>query len=332
MGERVTLLKSAILNHSSSCIPITNRGTGDKWEMPTDGFVQIAPKGEWPVMIEENGSKKRYVQVVDDAAVANMVANFRGEALVDFEHSSHDRDRKEAPAAGWITEVQGRSDGLWGRVRWSNDGRSAVEGGKYRYLSPVWMPADVENLGRDRIRPLKLHDAGLTNLPNMTAIAAVANSALFSNAGTSEGARKGWLTRRGSGGGGPRKPEAKAKRRAKRKSMMAKEAQAARIGAKLKARVASIGQAEKLMGRPNLSGRADRRIGQVRSRAAKVDAAMSKSRKRSATATAAAAKRKRQSALEKNNARRSGGDPERMKARTGMARTLRRLRREAAEF
>lgn len=42
-----------------------------------------------------------------------------------------------APARGWITELQGRVDGVWGRVDWTDDGRRMVEAKEYRGISPV---------------------------------------------------------------------------------------------------------------------------------------------------------------------------------------------------
>lgn len=43
----------------------------------------------------------------------------------------------EAPARGWIIEMQRRQDGLWGRVEWTKRGRQMMEDREYRGVSPV---------------------------------------------------------------------------------------------------------------------------------------------------------------------------------------------------
>jgi len=53
------------------------------------------------------------------------------------------------------------------KPRWSGSGLTAVTNGEYRFVSPVWFKEDCEDLGGDRMRPLKLSDAGLTNQPNL---------------------------------------------------------------------------------------------------------------------------------------------------------------------
>ena len=42
-----------------------------------------------------------------------------------------------APARGWIVELQGRQDGIWGKVEWTATGRDLVAGKAYRGISPV---------------------------------------------------------------------------------------------------------------------------------------------------------------------------------------------------
>jgi len=42
-----------------------------------------------------------------------------------------------APARGWITALEARADGIWGKVEWTEAGRQLVEDRAYRGLSPV---------------------------------------------------------------------------------------------------------------------------------------------------------------------------------------------------
>jgi len=41
-------------------------------------------------------------------------------------------------------ELQDRAgDGLWGRVKWTNEGRAMVTSGNYKFISPVWNVREV---------------------------------------------------------------------------------------------------------------------------------------------------------------------------------------------
>lgn len=152
----------------NTLVPLLNRD--GKFQPPADGWYQLAPIGEFA------HSESGLLQVLDRTAITSMVNSFRGEALLDFDHFSYDPDKK-SEAAGWISELQARGDGLWGRIRWTDIGEESVRNGRYRYLSPVWMRADVESLGDNRVRPLRLDSAGLTNQPNLRGLAPLTNRA-----------------------------------------------------------------------------------------------------------------------------------------------------------
>jgi phage I-like protein len=146
------------------------------------------------------------VQVIDREAVARMAAR-REEGpvniLVDYDHFSY-WPAGSSEAAGWIVGLAGREDGLWGQIRWTPEGEAAVRNGRYRYLSPAWRVEDCEgvegcselrvervcptaagvtqlstqgslNASWRRVRPVRLHSAGLTNCPNLRGIAALSN-------------------------------------------------------------------------------------------------------------------------------------------------------------
>ena len=65
-----------------------------------------------------------------------------------------------APARGWITELQARADGLWGKVRWTNAGKELMSDRAYRGISPVF------NHTPDNVITRVLR-ASLTNKPNL---------------------------------------------------------------------------------------------------------------------------------------------------------------------
>jgi phage I-like protein len=161
----------------------------DGFQMPADGWFQLAPFGEFP------HSAAGVVQVVDEEACSAMAARFKADAavanfaglLVDFDHFSLDGE-KRSEAAGWITDLECRpaspdchavanaSPGLWARIRWSDVGEEAVKGGRYRFLSPVWALSDCVDMGNGRVRPARLLNAAVTNDPNLKGLVPLANA------------------------------------------------------------------------------------------------------------------------------------------------------------
>jgi len=163
----------------NSACPLLNRD----FTPPADGYYQIVPLGEWPITVR---GSKTLTQVCDAEAIAAMLSAFNRDAqaagerfagvLVDYDHFSSDTE-KPSEAAGWIVALQNRADGLYARIRWSDEGQRAVEGGRYRFLSPVWNRSDVAPAGSGRVRPLRLDRAAVTNDPNMKGIRPLTNRA-----------------------------------------------------------------------------------------------------------------------------------------------------------
>jgi len=99
---------------------------------------------------------------VDQEALNNIIAAWRqrgNDLVIDYEHQT--LSGGEAPAAGWIKELQARFDGLWARVEWTDKAAAYIGNREYRYFSPV-LPLDSER------RPTALLQAGLTNFPALT--------------------------------------------------------------------------------------------------------------------------------------------------------------------
>ena len=150
----------------------------------SDGWFHIAPKGTFP---HPNGT----MQVLDNEACEAMLRTFNEEAkqpnfpglLVDFDHFSHD-PAQPTTAAGWITGLEHRDDGLHAKVRWSDLGHQALTGGRYRLASPVWSRTDCDQwtapVGPDakhtvHLRPRRLDRLALTNDPNLPGLAPLSN-------------------------------------------------------------------------------------------------------------------------------------------------------------
>ena len=151
---------------------------GDKdFMLAGDGWVQVTPCGEFPHV------GAGVTQVIDRESCDRIAANFNGRksdsnfpgVLVDFDHFSLDTE-KSSEAAGWIFDLESRETGLWARVRWSDAGLAAVQGGRFRLMSPVFPPPSAcEDLGGGKIRPVMLVSVALTNEPNIKGGRPIAN-------------------------------------------------------------------------------------------------------------------------------------------------------------
>ncbi len=71
-----------------------------------------------------------------------------------------------APARGWITQMEAREDGIWGKVEWTEAGRQLVEDRAYRGLSPV--------IAHDKSKTIRaILRASLVNNPNLRGLTAL---------------------------------------------------------------------------------------------------------------------------------------------------------------
>ncbi|WP_202205923.1 phage protease, partial [Acetobacter persici] len=63
----------------------------------------------------------------------------RGKIVVDINHSTHVAAARgeRSDAVGWITELNAREDGIWGRVEWNGTGRQLMADHAYRGISPA---------------------------------------------------------------------------------------------------------------------------------------------------------------------------------------------------
>jgi len=72
----------------------------------------------------------------------------------------------EAPAAGWIVELNvvrdgdDRAPGIWGRVEWTPRGKRAVAEREYRFVSPAFLHRRTGQIER-------LTSAGLVHLSRL---------------------------------------------------------------------------------------------------------------------------------------------------------------------
>lgn len=131
-------------------------------ELPPGGapeWIELIPAG--PVVRGRDGRAWRFD--TEDASAVLSAFNSGPLLPVDWEHATDVRGAQglDAPAAGWITELQDRSGALWGRVEWTPRARAQIESREYRYVSPVFTYRKSD--GAIRL----LESAGLTNVPNL---------------------------------------------------------------------------------------------------------------------------------------------------------------------
>ncbi len=97
-------------------------------------WIHLVPAGE----VRTNDGRGPY-RIADAAALMAASLAAGNKLVVDENHATDLAAPRggAAPARGWIVELQNRSDGIWGRVEWTEAGRQKVAGAEYRGVSPV---------------------------------------------------------------------------------------------------------------------------------------------------------------------------------------------------
>lgn len=123
-------------------------------------WLHLTPAGTF------SGADGRGPYVVEHAD--QVVAAMNGRKIpIDENHSIDIVGAKggSTPARGWIVALEARSDGIWGKVEWTGEGRRLVESREYGFLSPVLM--------HTRTKPYRvgaIARVSLTNDPNLTSL------------------------------------------------------------------------------------------------------------------------------------------------------------------
>lgn len=126
-------------------------------------WIQLLPAAAG--RIETVDSRGPY-KVLDAAAI--IAASFADvtELPIDENHATDlaAPNGQSAPARGWITAMEARADGIWGKVRWTNSGRELLADQAYRGISPVFMHSADKSVRR-------ILRASLVNNPNLRGLA-----------------------------------------------------------------------------------------------------------------------------------------------------------------
>ena len=154
-------MNSHVLKSShATALPAPTSGTVPDW-------VQVFPSGTF------SGRDGRGPYTCDPDAVVARTREHNGavDIPVDYDHQLEHATQNGQPAiaAGWITDLAARDDGVWGRVEWTEKGKAHVAGKEYRYVSPVYY------YQRDTGEILAIESVALTNVPNLTGLKALAS-------------------------------------------------------------------------------------------------------------------------------------------------------------
>jgi len=148
---------------------------------PTDGaapeWVHLMPAGRVdgaPVQ-----GKGPWTNDNPQAVVTASMASGGRPLPIDYDHAIDLTIGTGAPAraAGWITSMEARADGVWGKVEWTEAGGKAVAQKEWRFISPVF------TYGRKDGEVIRILRASLTNNPAIPQLTALAAAGLSPNQG-----------------------------------------------------------------------------------------------------------------------------------------------------
>jgi phage I-like protein len=129
-------------------------GEAPKW-------VQIFPLGHWEYHPDIGGPLDVTVERLQEI-LANQ-SKQKTEIPLDYNHQTM-TDGVQAPAAGWVKELEIRKSGLWARVEWTEEARKQIEAREFRYLSPTWS-TNWQDAESGEFAGWKLIAIALTNIP-----------------------------------------------------------------------------------------------------------------------------------------------------------------------
>jgi|GEM_PF-2575030 len=147
---------------------------------PAVQWVQLLPYG---VFVTVDG-RPFEVNQHSVKAVAEAFGKRKNDLVLDYMHSTENPNLGDAPAAGWIKELEWRlpgdatevlpSHGLWARVEWTSRAQERLAAREYRYISPV---IKTQKPGKDKTAPLvviEIVNAALVNDPAIDGMEPVA--------------------------------------------------------------------------------------------------------------------------------------------------------------
>lgn len=135
---------------------------------PTD--EQAAP--EWVHLLPAGqigtADKRGPYHVTDADQIIRASFQHEEKVPVDINHAIYLKGPKgeEAPAVGWVTEMEARDSGIWGKVEWTAHGARLVKSRAYRGISPVINHTDAKEI-------TSIPCVSLVNKPNLRGLTAL---------------------------------------------------------------------------------------------------------------------------------------------------------------
>ena len=120
-------------------------------------LVHLLPRGE----IKGRDGRRFILDNPEGVVSASLSQGL--DLVIDYEHQGDDparRGRGPVPAAGWIKDLVLKTNGIWGRVVWTERARNMIADREYRYLSPVLTH-------RPNGEVVRLKGASLVHRPNL---------------------------------------------------------------------------------------------------------------------------------------------------------------------
>lgn len=109
--------------------------------------------------------------IVDDESFKSIKNHFKSRGLdvvVDYEHQT--LDDVQAPAGGWIKDIEKEGDAIVAKVEWTPKAEEYLKNKEYKYLSPVVLVRKKDN------KAVVLHSVALTNTPAIDNMYPIINS------------------------------------------------------------------------------------------------------------------------------------------------------------
>lgn len=121
-------------------------------------WIQLLPAG--PAITGHDGRSWR---LPDPQPLITAFQARQRPLVIDWEHASEHRAPVglDAPAAGWIDQLEARHGAVWGHVEWTERAKQQIAAKEYRFISPVFTYQKADSA------IAQLVSAGLTNQPNL---------------------------------------------------------------------------------------------------------------------------------------------------------------------
>ena len=104
--------------------------------------------------------------------------------MVDYNHASGmAMSQEDGAAAGFITSLEAREDGLWGNVEWNERGIKSITAKEYKYLSPEWATHQYDKGSGEIVEQGRVFACSLTNRPYLENLISGVSASEINNEG-----------------------------------------------------------------------------------------------------------------------------------------------------